>query len=157
MPEQHVSDRLLKEMWRSVQGPHADLTGPLIRFAGLVASEYRQIALSHDAALEQADLQIKALRAEQARLRAGISDLHREVVCDLMTTFNQAERKGLARAGRRIEALMTETPAEDDGKSARDHRPAFSQVDLDTATKPLHAEIERLSAENERLKALVIR
>jgi hypothetical protein len=33
-----IADAELLTMWRSVQGPHAELTGPLIRFAGLVAA-----------------------------------------------------------------------------------------------------------------------
>lgn len=32
----NLPDDILREFWQSVQGPHAELTGPLIRFAGLV-------------------------------------------------------------------------------------------------------------------------
>lgn len=32
----NLPDSTLREFWRSVQGPNAGLTGPLIRFAGLV-------------------------------------------------------------------------------------------------------------------------
>ncbi len=41
-----LTDEQLKAMWRSVQGPHAELNGPLIRFAGLVAKAVAQQAES---------------------------------------------------------------------------------------------------------------
>jgi hypothetical protein len=31
-----LSDDRVRELWRSVTGPHAELTGPLIRFAALL-------------------------------------------------------------------------------------------------------------------------
>ena len=32
----NLPDDTLREFWRRVQGPNAELTGPLIRFAGLI-------------------------------------------------------------------------------------------------------------------------
>lgn len=49
----------LLEMWRSVTGPYAQLTGPLIRYAALV----------HSAALEAAQQRIQAQDAEITELR----------------------------------------------------------------------------------------
>lgn len=37
--EPTLSDDVLLRFWQSVQGPHAQLTGPLIRFAALVYRE----------------------------------------------------------------------------------------------------------------------
>jgi hypothetical protein len=54
-----ASDAQLLTWWRSVQGPHAGLTGPLIRFAGLV----------RDAALLDTAAAYDALVVENARLR----------------------------------------------------------------------------------------
>jgi hypothetical protein len=35
----NLPDEVLLQFWQSVQGPNAQLTGPLIRFAGLVLRE----------------------------------------------------------------------------------------------------------------------
>lgn len=64
-PEQHVSDRIEEIRNKYPWSPTGD-----IRFLLNQLDDYRHAALSSDAALEQADLQIGALRAEQARLRA---------------------------------------------------------------------------------------
>lgn len=38
----NLPDAELLAMWRSVQGPEAELTGPLIRYAGLVYARARR-------------------------------------------------------------------------------------------------------------------
>jgi hypothetical protein len=43
-----LSDEELREMWRSVYAPHAELNGPLIRFGNLCAQ--RAVALSRKSA-----------------------------------------------------------------------------------------------------------
>jgi hypothetical protein len=37
-PVNKLTDDSILELWRSVQGPHAELTGPLIRFAHKIAA-----------------------------------------------------------------------------------------------------------------------
>ena len=46
-----LSDATLLELWRSVQGPRAELNGPLIRFAGKI-----QALLTEEAATRPAEL-----------------------------------------------------------------------------------------------------
>jgi hypothetical protein len=44
-----LPDDRVRELWRSVQGPYAELTGPLIRFAALLFEEGRQATdIYHD-------------------------------------------------------------------------------------------------------------
>jgi hypothetical protein len=42
----NVPDDVLLRLWQSVQGPNAQLTGPMIRFAGLVLREARTCSVS---------------------------------------------------------------------------------------------------------------
>ncbi len=40
-PERLEQDERFRQLWRSVSGPHAELTGPLIRFAAAIEEQQR--------------------------------------------------------------------------------------------------------------------
>ena len=58
-----LSDAELRRLWRSVQGPRAELNGPLIRFAGLVL---------------KAALPVRSPRAEKACIEELLAFIERE-------------------------------------------------------------------------------
>lgn len=72
-----LSDDLLLQFWRSVQGPRAGLTGPLIRYAGLVADAIRA---QHADALGRMQMSFSAEEQRADTAEAELATIQRPAI-----------------------------------------------------------------------------